>query len=144
MPPCLLPREAIIGASTDAKAAAGQPPGKDSEVGFKDGKFVLPPLPYDYAALEPAIDEQTMHLHHDIHHAAYVKGANIALEALAAIAAGSGDATLTGHWNNELAFHGSGHALHTMFWNNMKPKGGWPTGPLADAIKAEFRRAGSI
>ena len=65
-------------------------PTKDSEIGFKDGKFVLPPLPYDYAALEPAIDEQTMHLHHDIHHAAYVKGANVALEALAAIATGDG------------------------------------------------------
>ena len=64
---------------------------KESEIGFKDGKFVLPPLPYDYAALEPAIDEQTMKLHHDIHHAAYVKGANAALEALAAIAAGTGD-----------------------------------------------------
>ena len=80
-----------------------------------------------------------MHLHHDIHHAAYVKGGNVALEALAAIAAGTGDAALIHHWNNELSFHGSGHALHTMFWNNMKPKGGGaPTGALADAIKADF------
>ena len=119
---------------------AAVPSAKDSEIGFKDGKFVLPPLPYDYAALEPAIDEQTMRLHHDIHHAAYVKGANIALEALAAIATGTGDATLTGHWDNELAFHGSGHALHTMFWNNMRPKGGPApaSGPLSDAIKADF------
>ena len=128
----------LLGASPEGKSAAGVS-AKDSEVGFKDGKFVLPPLPYGYADLEPAIDEATMKLHHDIHHAAYVKGGNIALEALAAIATGSGDATLTGHWNNELAFHGSGHALHTMFWNNMKPKGGGvPTGPLADAIKAGF------
>ncbi len=111
---------------------------KDSEIGFKDGKFVLPPLPYDYAALEPAIDEQTMKLHHDLHHAAYVKGANAALEALAAIAAGTGDAALTGHWNNELAFHGSGHALHTTFWNNLKKGGGAPSGALADALKASF------
>ena len=111
---------------------------KDSEVGFKDGKYVLPPLPYDYAALEPAIDAQTMKLHHDIHHAAYVKGANVALEALAAIAAGSGDASLIAHWNDQLAFNGSGHALHTMFWNNMKAKGSKPAGTLADAIKASF------
>ena len=128
----------LLAASPDAKTLSAAP-AKDSETGFKDGKFVLPPLPYDYAALEPAIDEQTMRLHHDIHHAAYVKGANIALEALAAIATGGGDATLTGHWNNELAFHGSGHALHTMFWNNMKPKGSAPApGPLADAVKASF------
>lgn len=112
---------------------------KPSEIGFKDGKFVLPPLPYDYAALEPAIDEATMKLHHDIHHAAYVKGANAALEGLAAIAAGTGDAALTGHWNNELAFHGSGHTLHTIFWNNLKPKGGGaPSEALAMAIKADF------
>ncbi len=128
----------LLSATPDSKATA-TPAAADSEVGFKDGKFVLPPLPYDYAALEPAIDAQTMHLHHDIHHAAYVKGGNIALEALAAIATGTGDATLTGHWNNELAFHGSGHALHTMFWNNMKPKGGGaPPAALADAFKSSF------
>ena len=112
---------------------------KESEIGYKDGKFVLPPLPYDYAALEPAIDAETMKLHHDIHHAAYVKGANVALEALAAIAAGSGDASLISHWNGQLAFNESGHALHTMFWNNMKPKGGGKAiGPLAEAMKAGF------
>ncbi len=125
------------GKSATASGAAAPP--KESEIGFKDGKFVLPPLPYDYAALEPAIDEQTMKLHHDIHHASYVKNGNIALEALAAIAAGTGDATLTGHWNNELAFNGSGHALHTIFWNNMKPKGGGtPSEALALAIKVDF------
>ena len=128
----------LLNAASEPKSTP-PPAAKDSEIGFKDGKFVLPPLPYDYAALEPAIDEQTMHLHHDIHHAAYVKGVNIAVEALAAIATGGGDATLTGHWNNELAFHGSGHALHTMFWNNMKPKGsGAPTGALAEAMKTGF------
>ena len=112
---------------------------KESEIGFKDGKFVLPPLPYDYASLEPAIDAQTMKLHHDIHHAAYVKNANTALDALAAIAAGTGDAALTGHWNKELAFNGSGHALHTIFWNNMAPKGkGTPSAALATAIKSDF------
>ena len=129
----------MLGAASDAKTTAS-PAAADSEIGFKDGKFVLPPLPYDYAALEPAIDAQTMHLHHDIHHAAYVKGGNIALEALAAIATGTGDATLTGHWNNELAFHGSGHALHTMFWNNMKPKGGGaPPGRAGGRVQDGFR-----
>ena len=134
----------LIGAPAPEKAGKATPPAsvpaaKESEVGFKDGKFVLPPLPYEYNALEPAIDEETMHLHHDLHHAAYVKGGNTALEALSAIAAGTGDAALVHHWNNELSFHGSGHALHILFWNNMKPKGGGsPAGELADEIKASF------
>ena len=126
----------FLGAAPESRAPATDL--KESEIGFKDGKFVLPPLPYDYAALEPAVDEQTMKLHHDIHHAAYVKGANAALDALAAIAAGTGDAALTGHWNNELAFHGSGHALHVLFWNGMKKGGSTPTGALASAIDASF------
>ena len=131
---------ALVAAPASGKTA--EP--KESEVGFKDGKFVLPPLPYEYNALEPAIDEATMKLHHDIHHAAYVKGGNAALEALAAIAAGTGDAALTGHWNNELAFHGSGHALHVLFWNNMKKGGGTPSGALATAIKDSFGGQGQF
>ena len=127
----------LVGNTAGAKSAAGELP--ESEVGFKDGKFVLPPLPYPYDALEPAIDQQTMHLHHDIHHAGYVKNGNVALEALSAIAAGTGDATLTGHWDNELAFNGSGALLHTIFWNNMKPKGSTvPVGTFADALKTTF------
>jgi Fe-Mn family superoxide dismutase len=118
--------------------AASNPVLPESEVGFKDGKFVLPPLPYPYNALEPHIDEATMKLHHDIHHAGYVKGANAASEALAAIAAGTGDASLIAHWNGALSFNLSGHALHTLFWNCMSPKGAAPSGPLADAIKASF------
>ena len=123
-----------------AAAAADKPAElKASEAGAKDGRFVLPPLPYEYGALEPAIDETTMRLHHDIHHAAYVKGANAALDALAAIAAGTGDASLTGHWTGQLAFNGSGHALHTLFWNNLAPKGGGAfSSALAEAIKADF------
>ena len=127
----------LISSGADAKPTAAD--AKESEIGFRDGKFVLPPLPYAYDALEPAIDQQTMHLHHDIHHAGYVKNGNVALEALAAIANGSGDATLTGHWDNELAFNASGTALHTIFWNNMKPKGGGAaTGALAEAFKSSF------
>jgi len=73
----------------------------------------LPPLPYAYTALEPTIDEKTMHLHHDMHHAAYVKNLNAALDK---------------HPVN-----------HTMFWNIMKPNGGGdPTGPIADVIKRTF------
>lgn len=131
---------AALAAVPTIAAAADKPAElKPSEIASKDGKFVLPPLPYEYGALEPAIDETTMRLHHGIHHAAYVKGANAALDALAAIAAGTGDASLTGHWTGQLAFNGSGHALHTLFWNNMTPKGGGAFSPaLAEAIKADF------
>jgi Fe-Mn family superoxide dismutase len=98
----------------------------------------LPKLPYAYNALEPVIDEQTMRLHHDVHHAAYVKGLNLAEEKIAE-ARKSGDYGLIKHWERELAFHGSGHVLHVLFWTNLSPKGGGePTGKLAEAIKQEW------
>jgi Fe-Mn family superoxide dismutase len=125
----------LFAADTPPETGPAQP---ESTVGFKDGKYILPPLPYAYNALEPHIDEATMKLHHDIHNAAYVKGANAATEALAAIAAGTGDAALISHWNGALSFNLSGHALHTLFWDSMSPKGAAPSGLLADDIKASF------
>lgn len=98
----------------------------------------LPPLPYDYDALEPHIDAQTMKLHHDIHHLGYVKGLNNA-EAKFAEAREKGDFSLIKHWEREAAFHGAGHFLHSIFWENMKPQGGGaPTGALADALSSRF------
>lgn len=98
----------------------------------------LPELPYAYDALEPHIDEQTMRLHHDIHHNGYVTGLNNAEEKLAE-ARDSGEFGLTKHWEREAAFHGSGHLLHTIFWTNMGPDGGGePGGELSDAIKGDF------
>lgn len=98
----------------------------------------LPALPYDYDALEPHIDEQTMRLHHDKHHLAYVNGLNNA-EAKLAEARSSGDFGLVKHWERELAFHGSGHFLHCIFWPNMSPDGGGePSGDLAAAIDRSF------
>ncbi|GAB4322327.1 MAG: superoxide dismutase [Candidatus Sumerlaeia bacterium] len=98
----------------------------------------LPPLPYAYNALEPHIDEQTMKLHHDIHHLGYVKGLNTAEQKLAE-ARQSGDLGLVKHWSRELAFHGSGHYLHSIFWQNMSPKGGGrPTGDLLKQIEKDF------
>lgn len=121
--------------AAEGDTATGTRP--EHEIGFRDGAFVLPPLPYPYNALEPHIDEQTMRLHHDIHHASYVKGANAALAALQSIA-GGGDAALVKHWTRELAFHGSGHALHTIFWNNMGPESGQPSPALDAALTADF------
>jgi Fe-Mn family superoxide dismutase len=106
------------------------------------GEYVLPPLPYQPDALEPAIDAKTVEVHHGKHHAAYVAGANKALSELAAIRAGSADAAFTKHWARELSFNLGGHVNHTLFWNMMAPAkaggGGEPTGTLADAIRKDF------
>lgn len=101
-------------------------------------KHELPPLPYAYNALEPNMDEQTVKLHHDMHHKAYVDGLNNAEDKLAA-AREAGDYALVKHWSRELAFHGSGHILHSIFWTNLAPNaGGEPTGDLAEAVKKDF------
>lgn len=80
----------------------------------------LPKLPYAPDALEPHYDKQTVELHHGKHHAAYVNGYNNA-EAKLAEARQKADFALVKHWERELAFHGSGHALHVLFWESMKP-----------------------
>jgi len=101
----------------------------------------LPPLPYNYDALEPYLDEQTMRLHHDIHHQGYVNGLN-ATEAKLAAARESGDFALIKHLERDVAFHGSGHFLHAMFWLNLATAGngggGEPTGALATQIEKDF------
>jgi len=101
-------------------------------------KHQLPPLPYAYDALEPYMDEATVRLHHDKHHQAYVDGLNKAEEKLQE-AREKGDYALIKHWERELAFHGSGHILHTLYWENMKPNGGGEaTGPIAAQIAKDF------
>jgi superoxide dismutase, Fe-Mn family len=100
--------------------------------------YELPDLPYDYGALEPHISGRIMELHHGRHHAAYVKGANQALERLADARAGEDFATLT-MLQKDLAFHLSGHVLHSLFWTNLSPSGGGdPEGGLADELDATF------
>ena len=106
--------------------------------------FEVPPLPYDYNALEPHIDEQTMRLHHDKHHQAYVDKANAALEGtdwadesveqiLSIIE------TLPEDKQAVLRNNAGGHANHSMFWEIMSPDGGGePEGELADAINTTF------
>ena len=100
----------------------------------------LPKLPYAYDALEPYIDEQTMKLHHDIHHAGYVNGLNAA-EAKLAAARAAGDFSAVKHLSREAAFHGSGHLLHSVFWPSMiaaSQAQAAPGGDLADAIARDF------
>ena len=85
--------------------------------------YTLPDLPYDYAALEPHISGRIMELHHDKHHAAYVAGANTALEKLAAARAADDFAAVNLHEKN-LAFNLGGHVNHSVFWQNLSPDGG--------------------
>ena len=109
------------------------------------GPYTLPPLAYKFDALEPTIDRETMQLHHDRHHATYVKNLNNAVatapdlgkntpEALITMLGDVPEAIRTAVRNNA-----GGHVNHSMFWNLMEPHGGGvAAGPLADAIKASF------
>jgi Fe-Mn family superoxide dismutase len=108
--------------------------------------YELPPLPYDYTALEPYIDEQTMHLHHDKHHNAYVTNLNNALKDRSGYPDVSAEDLVRRLGEVPEAIraavrnNGGGHVNHTMFWQIMKPNGGGePTGALASAIQSAFR-----
>jgi Fe-Mn family superoxide dismutase len=106
--------------------------------------YELPPLPYDYAALEPHIDEATMRLHHDKHHQTYVDRVNAALEGTEWADRPIEDvlASLDSIPDDRRAAvrnNGGGHANHTLFWQIMAPgAGGAPEGALADAISSAF------
>ena len=101
-------------------------------------EYVLPDMPFDYGALEPHISGRIMELHHNKHHATYVKGANQTLEKLDEARAKE-DFTRLGALEKALAFNISGHILHSIFWENLAPKGGArPEGELAAAIVEDF------
>jgi superoxide dismutase, Fe-Mn family len=101
------------------------------------GNYTLADLPYPHNALEPHIDEQTMRLHHGIHHQGYVNGLNNALAKLAE-SRESGDYSLVKHWSREVSFHGGGHYLHTLFWGVMTPNGGGE--PQNAALRAQINK----
>jgi Fe-Mn family superoxide dismutase len=107
--------------------------------------FVLPPLPYDFAALEPHIDAQTMQIHHGKHHQAYVNNVNAALEKAAEWQKSSLDELLQAlpklpdSIRTAVRNNGGGHWNHSFFWTLMGPNaGGAPAGALADAIAKSF------
>lgn len=106
--------------------------------------YELPALPYDKAALEPHIDAKTMEIHHGKHHNAYITNVNKALEGQAALAAKSIEALIADlasvpeNIRGAVRNNGGGHANHSLFWKVLGPKGGAPSGGLADAIKAAF------
>ena len=101
-------------------------------------QYVLPDLRYDYGALEPHISGKIMELHHDKHHAGYVKGANTAIEKLDE-AREKEDFTRVAAMEKALAFNLSGHVLHSLFWQNLTPKANdRPSGALSDRITNDF------
>jgi superoxide dismutase, Fe-Mn family len=139
--PALSRRHALLGAvaisaTVAARRAFAQPAAQ--------GPFTLPPLPYPPEANEPHIDAQTMQIHHDRHHAAYVANLNAAVKDHPQVAA----LGLTGILaklgevpeaiRNAVRNNGGGHANHSMFWQLMGGKGGAPTGDLGAAIDRDF------
>jgi superoxide dismutase, Fe-Mn family len=105
----------------------------------------LPPLPYGYDALEPTIDQETMTLHHDKHHATYVNNLNTALEKYPDLQGKSAEELIKDlnsvpeDIRTAVRNNGGGHVNHTMFWEIMGPNGGGePTGAIADAIRESF------
>src|SRR5258708_9691738 len=107
--------------------------------------YEVPPLPYDYAALEPHIDEATMKLHHDKHHQAYLTNLNGAVEKHPDLAKKHPEELLKDlnaipeDVRKVVQNNGGGHVNHTMFWQIMKPKGGGdPSGDIAPQIKVDF------
>ncbi|MFC6836082.1 superoxide dismutase [Halomarina ordinaria] len=98
----------------------------------------LPPLPYDYDALEPSLSEQVLTWHHDTHHQGYVNGLDSAEQTLSENRE-SGDFGSSGGAMRSVTHNGCGHYLHTTFWENMSPDGGGePSGDLADRIEEDF------
>lgn len=115
---------AVAGAAPPAATAPG-------------GPYRLPPLPYGYADLEPYIQAQTVKLHHDVHHAGYVRGANAAIARLEEIRRAGGPAIRQVRAATDaLAFHLSGHLLHSLYWQSMKKDGGGapPAGSLIERL----------
>ena len=106
--------------------------------------YEVPPLPYDYSALEPYIDAETMKLHHDKHHAAYVNNLNAAIEKHPELGKQKPEdllrklSEIPEDIRAAVRNNGGGHVNHTMFWTIMKPKGGEASGKIAEQIKKDF------
>jgi Fe-Mn family superoxide dismutase len=133
-----------VGLGTFATAMGGRAlgaqsatPGPTCPGAASGGRYTLPPLPYGYDALEPFLGRQTLTLHHDRHHQGYVNGLNAALDEMDA-ARRAGDFGAVKHLSRDLAFHGSGHVLHALFWNSMAPGGRPIAGELGRVVRNDF------
>lgn len=108
-------------------------------------QHALPSLPYDFADLEPYIDEKTMRLHYSLHHAAYVKSLNLALETAPDFLQGKTAEWLLLNLNkipeklrSTIRYHAGGHVNHSFFWQGLSPVGSMPSGGFAKAIDHSF------
>jgi superoxide dismutase, Fe-Mn family len=124
----------------------GVPIQRQDLINTASAPFTLPPLPYAYDALEPHIDAETMHIHHDKHHATYVANLNKAVAELPSISGNLAVESLLQNLNSlpekirtAVRNNGGGHYNHSLFWKSMKPNGGGePSGELAKAIDSAF------
>lgn len=142
----------LLGATTGAAACGAFPSTADpmkTSPGNKQTEssqtFKLPPLPYDYKALEPHIDAATMQFHHDKHHATYVKNLNDAVNKYPQLKTKTAEQliqslnSLPEDIRTTVRNNGGGHINHTMFWEIMGPNaGGEPKGAIATAITQNF------
>jgi Fe-Mn family superoxide dismutase len=141
-----LTRRQLLGSAAGAAAALALSPLAGFAREDKKAGFTLPPLPYDYDALEPSIDKLTMQIHHDKHHKAYVDNLNKALEGNEELLSKNivdilkDLSSVPEKIRQAVINNGGGHANHSMFWEIMAPpdKSGEPSGSLADAIKSTF------
>lgn len=139
---------ALSGRPAAAETAQGAAAAAAAPAAPVPGAFVLAPLPYAYEALEPAIDAETMRLHHGKHHATYVAKLNEAVAAAPELAGKSVEELLRAlarvpeTVRTAVRNHGGGHANHTLFWSSMRPPtspaGVQPAGRLAAAIQTQF------
>jgi Fe-Mn family superoxide dismutase len=141
-----LTRRQLLGSAAGAAAAWALSPLAGFAREDKKAGFTLPPLPYDYDALEPSIDKMTMEIHHNRHHKAYVDNLNKALEGNEELLSKNivdilkDLSSVPEKIRQAVINNGGGHANHSMFWEIMcaADKSGEPSGSLADAIKSTF------
>ena len=131
---------AAVGGCASALKAEGGAAGLVLPGASQAGRYVLPKLPYAADALEPGYEARTVRIHHDKHHAGYVRGLNATLAKLEA-ARRAGDYGAVKPLSRALAFHGSGHFLHSLFWHSMTPRPADPPPSLTRALTASFGSA---
>ncbi len=127
----------FVGSSAVGAAAVALPGAALAQEGGGLSEYTLPDLPYAVDALEPHLDAKILTIHHDKHHAGYVRGLNAALKGLQDARA-KGDYASIQSLSRAVAFHGSGHVLHSLYFANMRPKPAKPSGALLRAINASF------
>lgn len=131
----------LLGAASfvanDANAASSLLDNPVDKLVDDKGNFILPPLPYRENALEPYMDEETVHLHYTFHHGGAVKGANKDMENIRA-ALDKQDLAYADYWTKKAAHHFSSHVLHSIFWTNLSPNKTEPSGELKKRIEKQF------